>query len=86
MSGPRLSSLITGNDPLKDNLKLVECMATENDPDAEFTATLMRALSDEITSTLLKHPINIERKAKGLTHANMVTLRGAGQKLDVPSF
>ena len=59
VSGPRLSSLITGNDPLKDNLKLVECEATEKDPDAEFTADLIRATSEEITNTLLKHPINI---------------------------
>ena len=86
VSGPRLSSLITGNDPLKDNLKLVECETTEQDEDAEFTATMMRALSDEITSTLLKHPINVERKKAGLPYANMVTLRGAGKKLDLPTF
>ena len=49
VSGPRLSSFITGNDPLKDNLKLIECEAIEEDADAEFTATMMRALSDEIT-------------------------------------
>ena len=86
VSGPRLSSFITGNDPLKDNLRLVECAATEEDADAEFTAMMMRALSDEITNQLLQHPINVDRRAKGLTYANMVTLRGAGKKLDIPTF
>ena len=47
---------------------------------------MMRALSDEITNQLLQHPINVERKVKGLSYANMVTLRGAGKKLDIPTF
>ena len=32
------------------------------------------------------HPINVERKSKGLPYTNFVTLRGCGQRLDVPSF
>ena len=62
VSGPKLSRHITGNDPLKDNLKLIECGATKKDEDAEFTAVLVRAVSEELTKTLLAHPINTLRK------------------------
>jgi len=37
--GPGLSNLITGNDPLKDNLKIVTCEAIDSqNADAVFTA------------------------------------------------
>ena len=85
--GPRLSNLITGNDPLKDNLKIVKCEAIDpQNADAVYTAELINVISDEITNVLSKHPINIERKALGLPHTNMVTLRGAGVVCEVPSF
>ena len=62
--GPRLSNLITGNDPLKDNLKIVKCEAIDpQNADAIYTAELINVISDEITNVLSKHPINIERKA-----------------------
>ena len=61
--GPRLSNVITGNDPLKDNREIVECIATDlENSDAVFTAALVNALSEEITRVLMNNPINIERK------------------------
>lgn len=63
MSGPRLSSSITGNDPLKDNLPIVKCEASEpSDPDSVFTAGLIEKLSETIIEVLLEHPINKARK------------------------
>ena len=62
VTGPKLSRHITGNDPLKDNLHIIECEALNEDEDSKFTAELIRALSDEITKTLLADPINSERK------------------------
>lgn len=48
--GPHLSNAITGNDPLKDNRKIVMCEATDlANTDAVFTAELINAISDEIT-------------------------------------
>ena len=38
VSGPRLSTLITGNDPLKDNLPILKCEAAESDENSVFTA------------------------------------------------
>jgi len=43
-------------------------------------------LSEAIIKTLSEHPLNIERKNQGLTHTNFITLRGCGQRLEVPSF
>lgn len=87
VSGPNLSSLITGTDPLKDNLKIVSCKAEdEEDSNAKFTAKLIDTLSQAITDELMAHPINIERREAGKTYSNMVTLRGCGQRIGVPSF
>ena len=62
--GPGLSNAITGNDPLKDNKKIVQCEATDvENAQAIFTAELINAISDEITKVLSVHPINLERKA-----------------------
>lgn len=87
VSGPNLSSQITDTDPLKDNLPLLKSKALEKgDKNAEMTASLCNALSDAITTALLTHPINIERKEQGKTYTNMVTLRGCGQRITVPTF
>mmetsp|Transcript_6811 Transcript_6811/g.11479 ORF Transcript_6811/g.11479 Transcript_6811/m.11479 type:complete len:265 (-) Transcript_6811:372-1166(-) len=87
VSGPGLSYHISGQDPLKDNLPLPKVVPTiENDERAQFTSELVQKLSDTIIETLSAHPLNIERKEKGLTHTNFITLRGCGQRLKVPSF
>jgi 2,3-diphosphopglycerate-independent phosphoglycerate mutase len=87
VSGPRLSSLITGTDPLKDNLVILKCESTEpEDADSVYTADLIEAISGKITDVLIKHPINAKRKQKGLTYSNMITLRGAGKRITEPSF
>ena len=79
VSGPNLSSQITGNDPLKDNLPIVKCEPEDpNNADAVKTSNLVNAFSDAITVALMKEPINIDRKEKGQTYTNMVTLRGCG--------
>jgi len=38
VSGPNLTNDITGTDPLKDNLKIVNCEATSEEPNAIMTA------------------------------------------------
>ena len=87
VSGPRLSSFITGNDPLKDNLPLVKCEPVDpNDVDSVFTADLIENLSNHLTELLLQHPINLARKEQGLPYTNMITLRGAGKGIVATSF
>jgi 2,3-bisphosphoglycerate-independent phosphoglycerate mutase len=78
VTGPKLSSLITGTDPLKDNLPLVTCVADDAEcADAVSTAQVIDAVSQTITRTLLEQPIVKERREAGLTYPNLVLLRGA---------
>mmetsp|Transcript_36892 Transcript_36892/g.48484 ORF Transcript_36892/g.48484 Transcript_36892/m.48484 type:complete len:109 (+) Transcript_36892:587-913(+) len=51
-----------------------------------MTSALINALSDQIQTVLSSHPINLERKAAGLPHTNFITLRGAGVKIQEPTF
>lgn len=87
VAGPGLSYHISGQDPLKDNKPLPKVVSNiPGDEKAEFTAKLVQKLSETIIDTLSKHPINVERKSKGLSYTNFLTLRGCGQRLFVPSF
>ena len=87
ISGPGLSADISGTDPIVDNkpLQVSKPNNVENN-DATMTADLVNKFSIEITKVLLSHPINIERKAKGLFYTNIILLRGCGSRLKVPFF
>jgi 2,3-bisphosphoglycerate-independent phosphoglycerate mutase len=85
--GPNLSNDITGTDPLKDNLKLIECKATEaGDANAEMTADLVNKLSQAMVTVLSQEPLNLEREKQGLPTANIVILRGCGVKIKLDPF
>lgn len=87
ITGPRLNTAITGTDPLKDNLRLIDCKALPHgNEDAAMTAKVVAAASETITEILMSHPLVLERKAAGKTYPNLVTLRGASQLIAVPSF
>merc|ERR1711884_265854 len=71
ISGPNLTCEISGTDPLKDNLPLVECVSTEPGcPHSEMTANLVAALSEEIHRVMELDPLNIKRKEEGKPTAN----------------
>jgi 2,3-bisphosphoglycerate-independent phosphoglycerate mutase len=79
VSGPGLTSLITGTDPLKDNRQLVKCEAIDmEDPKAVMTADLVNCLSNAIRTALKTHEINTSRASQGLDHTNLILLRGCG--------
>jgi 2,3-bisphosphoglycerate-independent phosphoglycerate mutase len=62
----------------------MKCMPKiEGDPQAEFTSALIEELSEEFCKILTRHPINQQRIRDGLSPANLVLLRGAGQRLQV---
>ena len=62
VSGPRLSSFITGNDPLKDNLKLIECDPTKKaekvDPDKRHYRTWMTVDKEGVITKVTKEYVN----------------------------
>lgn len=82
--GQGLSDEITGTDPLKDNFKLRQAKAKSGSQAAQATAGIINRLSEAIHENLSKHPINQERAARGLPTANIVLLRGCGQKIGIP--
>lgn len=94
LRGDGLSDEISGTDPLKDGRLLLKCMPTDssiiqsNDMSipAVRTSAIVNELSQVIYQTLLNHPINVKRRENGEASTNCVLLRGAGARIDVPSF
>ncbi|KAJ4460306.1 putative bisphosphoglycerate-independent phosphoglycerate mutase [Paratrimastix pyriformis] len=91
--GPNLSDQITGTDPLVDNLPLIRSEAFDPaNPAAVRTAAVVNELSAAIQAALTAHPINAARVQAGKNVANLVLLRGPGERLRVcrchrvPSF
>ncbi|RKP09793.1 2,3-bisphosphoglycerate-independent phosphoglycerate mutase-domain-containing protein [Thamnocephalis sphaerospora] len=83
--GPKLTDRITGTDPLKDNLPLVHCEATEDSEEARLTSQLVNELSDCFYNALNDHPINRQRIQAGKPPANCILLRGCGSRIKVPT-
>ncbi|KAL1933541.1 hypothetical protein VTP01DRAFT_7631 [Rhizomucor pusillus] len=84
--GPRLTDMITGTDPLKDNKPIVKCAPTDETHEAKLTSDLINELSDVFYEILSKHPINDDRRKAGKNPANSVLLRGCGSCIDIPSI
>jgi len=86
----KLSPMVSNNDPAyarkgllsiavekyEPYLKPVEPL--ENTREAEVTATLVNIFVEKAIEILDKHPVNAERRAKGLLPANALLLRDAG--------
>lgn len=89
ISGPSLSDAITGTDPLKDSLPLLHCTPVKGHlecSNAQFTSSLINALSTQITLLLSKHPINLQRRLQGKPEANAILFRGCGMLPSMKSF
>nr|CCA14169.1 2 putative [Albugo laibachii Nc14] len=84
--GPGLCDRIAGTDPLKDNLPLRRSEALDDSPEAIYSSQVLNTASDVFHERLSTHPLNIERVRKGLPPANVVLLRGPGERIDVPTF
>ncbi|GLD95121.1 hypothetical protein PINS_up003746 [Pythium insidiosum] len=84
--GHGLCDRITGTDPLKDNLPLVRSEPMDDSPEAVYSSKVLNAVSDTIHSQLSTHPINVEREQAGQPPANIVLLRGPGERINVPTF
>ncbi|GAB9470221.1 2,3-bisphosphoglycerate-independent phosphoglycerate mutase [Globisporangium polare] len=84
--GPGLCDKITGTDPLKDNLPLQTSKPMDASPEAEYSSKVLNEVSDVIHHHLSTHPINLERERKNEPPANIVLLRGPGERINVPTF
>ncbi|KAI8534320.1 hypothetical protein RHMOL_Rhmol10G0081200 [Rhododendron molle] len=86
VKGPNLSGNISGTDPLKDNRLLLQAEALDGTNEAKHTASVVNALSKEMSWILASHPLNAKRAAEGKNIANVVLLRGCGIRIEVPPF
>lgn len=84
--GPGLSGNVSGTDPLKDGRRLVRCEPTDDTTEACISAKVVQVVSDAFRRVLSSHPINAERRALGMTTADVVLLRGCGVRLDTEPF
>lgn len=79
LRGPHLSRMVSDPDPREPNHKVKEAKPLDNSSEAHRTSHIVNLLTKEFHRILENHPINAERKSKGLFPANAILLRGAGE-------
>uniref|UniRef100_K3WQF7 Metalloenzyme domain-containing protein n=1 Tax=Globisporangium ultimum (strain ATCC 200006 / CBS 805.95 / DAOM BR144) TaxID=431595 RepID=K3WQF7_GLOUD len=84
--GPGLCDKITGTDPLKDNLPLQMSKPMDSSPEAEYSSKVLNEVSSVFHQHLSTHPINVKRACCHEPEANIVLLRGPGERINVPTF
>lgn len=84
--GPRLTDQLCGTDPLKDGRPLLRCLPLNDTAEAIRTAAVVNEVSDTFRRRLREHPLYAERRAAGLPAADVILLRGPGERLEVPPF
>ncbi len=84
LRGPELSSAVSDTDPKAIGVLVKPCKALK--PEAEKTASVVNAFCQKAREILESHPVNEERKSKGLLPANAIIVRGAGQLPSAPSI
>ncbi len=80
-SGPRLSDAITDTDPgdmFTPGARVLSSYATDVDDAAVKTAAAVNQAIREIYDRMKDHPVNDQRRAKGLLPATGIITRGAG--------
>ena len=78
------SDNISGNDltyvsgKVKSTGKITSCKPLDEEENTYYTANIINEFLEKAYEVLNNHPINIERKRKGLMPANYLLVRGAG--------
>lgn len=86
LRGKGLSSAISDTDPKKEGLAIKMCHATDDTPEAKRTADIVNSVSRQVIAVLDDHPVNRERREKGLPPGNAILIRGAGVVPHIPPF
>lgn len=84
--GPSLTCAVSGTDPLKDRLPLLEPAPLEDTFEARLTAKVISLFSDRFLSILREHRINLKRVKSGELPGNIVLFRGPASLADLPTF
>ena len=78
------SDMITGNDSTyemgqtRNMYKRGICKPKDDDENSQYTANIVNEFVEKAYGILDKHPVNEERRRKGLMPANFILIRGAG--------
>ncbi|MFQ5999628.1 MAG: 2,3-bisphosphoglycerate-independent phosphoglycerate mutase [Candidatus Bathyarchaeia archaeon] len=83
LRGPNLSMEVSSSDPRKVRKRVLKVSPLDDTAEAKKTADIVNKLTESFHETLENHPVNEERKKKGLPPANVILCRGAGKLPDV---
>lgn len=83
LRGPHLSIMVSDSDPQKIGSSVSRVRPLDNTPEALKTAEIVNELTRYFHKSLKEHPVNSERRKRGLLPANIVLCRGAGKLPDI---
>lgn len=78
------SDNIGSNDPNPPNGKFRLIKALDDEENSQYTANMLNEFLAQVYEVLNEHPINQERRRKGLMPANYLLVRGAG--IEIPKL
>jgi len=78
LRGLGLSARVSDSDPQKVGKRVSEVLPLDDTAEAEKTAKIVNEILQHFHEILKNHPVNDERRKKGLPPANIVLCRGAG--------
>ena len=79
LKGEGLGHCVSSNDPKVEGVKPLTVTAVKKGEEHEKTAAVCNEFVKQSTRILFDHPINRDRVKKGLSPANIVLMRGAGE-------
>jgi 2,3-bisphosphoglycerate-independent phosphoglycerate mutase len=79
LKGKGLGHCVSSNDPKKEGVIPLTIQAVKQTKEDKKTATVCNEFVRQAASILADHPLNRERAKQGLSPANAVLLRGAGE-------
>ncbi|MEM2803720.1 MAG: 2,3-bisphosphoglycerate-independent phosphoglycerate mutase [Nitrososphaerota archaeon] len=86
IKGEGLSEKVSDVDPHREGVKVHMPRPTDSSENAKRTAEILKEFLMKSKEILENHPINIERRRRGLKMANAVLPRGAGRLPTLPSI
>jgi 2,3-bisphosphoglycerate-independent phosphoglycerate mutase len=86
LRGKNLSEDVSDGDFHKTNIKAPKIRPLKNNHSSRFTAEVLNEFLIKSHKILKNHPLNLQRKKRGLLPANYILLREPGKIKEIPSF
>jgi 2,3-bisphosphoglycerate-independent phosphoglycerate mutase len=86
LQGVNLSGAVSDTDPGGEAIiqRILDPEALDDSPEAARTVAALKTLLDQAQQVLVDHPVNLERKRRGLYPANCIITRGSSEVGDMP--